>query len=77
MELTVRDYANVNNAKLVCVNNANAKIMSERTPVGDYFFGDFGRVIAILEVEDLNMTSDTKRTIPAYLMRNCGVYTLC
>jgi hypothetical protein len=77
MEFTTREYARINNAKLVCIGNASARVISEREATLDCTFGDFGRVVAFLELEDLKASHDGKRTVPAYLMENCGVYTVC
>ncbi len=77
MEFTTREYASARNAKLVCISNASARVISEREATMDCAFGDFGRVVAFLELEDLKGSYDGKRTVPAYLMENCGVYAVC
>ncbi len=77
MEFTAKEYANIHNARLVCIHNASARIVKERVSKTPCFFGDYGQVVAFLELEDPKVSVDKKRTVPAYLMVNAGNYTVC
>jgi len=77
MEFTAKEYAKNKNARLACTGIADARVLKERRVDGLTSYGDYGRVIAMLELEDLTPSLDKKRTIPAYLMESHGILTVC